>query len=190
MPKLVLSAAQTLPAAASLLKLAGTVNKQSVLFAFGGGIFNDIKGLSQRIPGFFIGRNLESAPRVIELLLMQHPYSSETQPLPSNYLNSLEGFKRHKGNIMNRINQILSLHSFPSFQLELANTHFIPGVIAALSLGDIHFLDYLKKWLNGLLKNYGLSSSLISQYYLAFQQAVQEQMDNKENPILEWLSIS
>jgi DNA-binding transcriptional MerR regulator len=189
MPKLVLSAAQTLPAAASLLKLAGTVNKQSVPFAFGGGIFNDIKGLSQRIPGFFIGRNLESAPRVIELLLMQHPYSSETQPLPSNYLNSLEGFKRHKGNIMNRINQILSFHSFPSFQLELANTHFIPGVIAALSLGDIHFLDYLKKWLDGLLKNYGLPSSLISQYYLAFQQAVQEQMDNKENPILEWLSV-
>jgi len=43
--------------------------------------------------------------------------------------------------------------------------------------------------LDGLLKNYGLPSSLISQYYLAFQQAVQEQMDNKENPILEWLSV-
>jgi hypothetical protein len=56
-------------------------------------------------------------------------------------------------------------------------------------LGDVHFLDYLKKWLDGLLKNYGLPSSLISQYYLAFQQAVQEQMDNKENPILEWLSV-
>lgn len=188
LPKLVLSAAQTLPAAASLLKLADTVNKQSVPFAFGGGIFNEIKGLSQRIPGFFIGRNLDSAPRVIELLLMQHPYSSEIKPLPINYLNSLEGFKRHKENIINRINQILSVDSFPPFQLELANAHFIPGVIAALTLGDIHFLDYLTKWLDGLLKNYGLPTSLIFQYYLAFRQAVQEQMENKENPILEWLS--
>jgi len=189
-PKLVLSAAQTLPAAASLLKLANMVNKQSVRFAFGGGIFNEVRGLSQRIPGFFIGRNLDSVPRVIELLLMQHPYSSEIQPLPINYLNSLEVFKKKKENVIDRMNQILSFDSFPSFQLEMAHTHFIPGVIAALMLGDIHFLDYLTKWLNGLLKNYGLSASLIFRYYLAFQQAVQEQTDNLANPILEWLSAS
>ena len=72
-PSLVISAAQTLPGAASLLEQAKFVNNRSIPLAFGGGIFNQVDGLSERIPGHFLGQNVDSAPQVIEHLVTYQP---------------------------------------------------------------------------------------------------------------------
>ena len=72
--------------------------------------------------------------------------------------------------------------------VERANISFNQAVVAALTLGEIHLLDYSVEWLNGLLDNIGISQSFVAQYYRAFNEVVQEQLGFQAGPVLEWLS--
>jgi len=187
-PDLVLSAAQTLPGAASLLELAEFVNSRSIPLAYGGGIFNEIGGLSERIPGHFLGQNVDAAPQVIERLLTLRPSASVSRPLPPVYKVALDGFKEYQAFIVTRVRQILHSSQVAPRHLELANMNFCRAVTAALALGDIHLLGHSSGWLNGLLENYGLPQASAVQYYQAFQQAVIEQPGFQAGPLLTWLA--
>ena len=187
-PHLVLSAAQTLPGAASLLELAEFVNSRSIPLAYGGGIFNEIGELSERIPGHFLGQNVDVAPQVIEHLLTYRPSAPVSMPLPPDYTAALAGFKEYEALIITRVRQIMQSSQVAPRHLESANTNFCRAVIAALTLGDIQFLDHSIGWLNGLLENYGMPAAFALQYYQAFQQAVHEQPGFQAGPLLEWLA--
>lgn len=186
-PHLVLSATQTLPGAASLIELAEFTNARSIPLAYGGCIFNQIPGLTERIPGHFLGQQVDTAPRMVEHLLTYRPSPPASQSLPPAYLIALEGFREKEALIVTRVCQILQFSSIDHHHVELANTHFTRAVIAALVLGEIHYLDYSVEWLNGFLENYGLPPAFAVQYYKAFHQAVQEQPDFQAGPVLEWL---
>jgi DNA-binding transcriptional MerR regulator len=187
-PQLVLSVAQTLPGAASLAELAEFTNARTIPLAYGGGIFNHIPGLAECIPGHFLDRHVDKAPQAIEHLLAYQPSPPPFRTLPPAYIAALSGFRDKEALIVTRVSQILQHSTINPCHVEIANTHFTRAVSAALVLGNIQFLDYSAEWLNGLLKNYGLSPALAVQYYKAFHQAVQEQPDLQAGPILEWLS--
>jgi DNA-binding transcriptional MerR regulator len=187
-PNLVLSAAQTLPGAASLIELAEFTNARFIPLAYGGGIFNHIPGLAERIPGYFLGRQVDTAPQVIEHLLTYRPSQPASRPLPNDYAAALAGFKEKDALIFTRVRQILQSSPINPRYVEVANTHFTRAVIAALVLGEINVLDFLVEWLNGLLENYGLSPRFAVYYYKAFHQAVQEQPGLQAEPVLEWLT--
>ena len=186
--RMIISAAQTLPAAASLVEMAKVANDLSVPLAFGGGIFNEIEGLPQQIPGFYLGKELDAAPPVIEMLFKRCQPVAEIQPPPSSYSTALQKFKENEALIVSGTGQILRPIPISPSQLELANTQFTQAMAAALALGNIHLLDYSAQWLNGLLENFGLSAKLATQYYKAFFQAVQDQIGIQAGPILEWLA--
>ncbi len=187
-PDMVLSAAQTLPSAAALVELAETVNKQSIPLAFGGGIFNQVKGLSERIPGHFLGQEVEPAPQVIEQLLTNRPSIPKSKPLPPGYAPALAAFSEHEALILSRVKQIMQSSQVPPRDVERANVSFSQAIVAALKLGEIHLLDYSVEWLNGLLKNIGIPPTFVVQYYRAFNKVVQEQLGFQAGPVLEWLS--
>jgi len=187
-PNLVLSAAQTLPGAASLVELAEFVNSRSIPLAFGGGIFNQIDGLSERIPGHFLGQNVDTAPQVIEYLLTYRPSLPVSRPVPPAYTAALAGFRDQEALLGNRVRQIMQSSQLAPRHLEVANVNFSRAVIAALVLGEVNLLDYSVEWLNGLLENYGLSPTFAVQYYRAFHQAVRELPRLQAEPVLEWLA--
>lgn len=186
-PDLLLSAAQTLPGAAALFELAEFVNSRSIPLAFGGGIFNQIDGLSKRISGHFLGPNVNTAPELIDHLITHHPPVPASRPLPSAYAAALAGFREHEPLIATRVQQILQSSLIDSRYLEVANKNFTRAVISALVLGDIYLLDYSVEWLNGLLENYGVSPVFAVQYYQAFRTAVLELSGFEAGPLLEWL---
>jgi len=187
-PHLVLSGAQTLPGAASLIELAEFTNARSIPLAFGGSIFNHIPGLAERIPGHFLGWQVDAAPQVVEHLLTYRPSQPASRPLSPTYFAALTGFREKEALIVARIRQILQASPIDPRYVEVANKNFSHAIIAALVLGEINYLDYSVEWLNGLLENYGLSPTLAIQYYKAFHQAVQEQPGFQAGPVLEWLS--
>jgi len=186
-PQLVLSVAQTLPGAASLSMLAEMVNERSILLAYGGGIFNRIVDLSGHIRGHFLGRQFDMAPQAIEQLLTYRPPQPPPLPLPATYAATLEGFREKEAFIVSRVRQLLQTSPIDLRYIEVANANFASAVVSALALGDIHFLDHSSEWLNGLLENYGMPTAFAVQYYIAFQQAVQEQLGLQAQPILQWL---
>lgn len=187
-PNLVISAAQTLPGAASLLELAEFVNSRSIPLAFGGGIFNEITELSERIPGYFLGQNVEIAPQVIEHLLTYRPSPPVSRPLPPTYAAALAAFREQEALILTRVRKIMQSSPVSPRDVERANVNFSRAVVAALSLGEIHFLDYTVGWLNGLLENIGVSPAFVVQYYQVFYRVVKDLPGLQVEPILEWLS--
>lgn len=187
-PDLVLSAAQTLPGAAALVKLAETVNSHSTPLAFGGGIFNQIDGLSERIPGHFLGREIDTAPQLIEYLLTFRSPPPVSRPLPPAYTAALAAFREQEALILARVKQTMQSSQVSPRHLETANANFSRAIIAALVLGEIRLLDYSIEWLNGLLENYGVPPAFVVQYHQAYHRAVHEQLGYQAGPVLEWLS--
>ena len=164
------------------------MNSRSIPLAYGGGIFNEIVGLSERIPGHFLGQNVDAAPQVLEQLLINRPSAPVSGPLPPAYKIALDGFKENQALIVTRVRQIMLPSRVAPRQLESANMNFCRAVTAALALGDIHLLDHSFGWLNGLLENYGMPAESANQYYQAFLQAVHEQPGFDAGPLLTWLS--
>ena len=187
-PDLVISAAQTLPGAASLVELANFLNARSISLAFGGGIFNQIDHLYERIPGYFLGRQINMAPKVIDHLLTEHQSIPTTKPASPAYATALSGFKAQGALILSRVRQIMESGKIAPRYVEAANINFSQSVTAALILGDIHLLDFSVTWLNGFLENINVSPEFALQYYQAFRQAVREQPGFQDGPLLDWLA--
>jgi MerR family transcriptional regulator, light-induced transcriptional regulator len=187
-PHLVLSVAQTLPGAAALSELANYVKKQSIALGYGGGIFNHIPALTERIPAYFLGHDLSSVPQVVEGLLTHRPALPTPQPISTSYVAALAGFIEKEALIVMSVDAALHDGPIAPRHLEEANLHLTRAIASALNLGDIRFLDYSVGWLSGLLVNYGLSPSLTAHYYSAYRQAVQQHLGSQGELILDWLA--
>jgi DNA-binding transcriptional MerR regulator len=187
-PGMVLSAAQTLPGAAALKDLANYVNNQGVPLAYGGGIFNQIPGLVECIPGYFLGHELSDVSQQIDRLITRFPELPAPQVVSSAYATALTGFLQKEALIIASVNAALRNSSIDPRHLEEANYHFTRAIASAIALGNIHFLDHAIDWLNRLLENYGISPTLAVQYYMAYHQAVQQHLGNQAAIILDWLA--
>ncbi len=96
-PGLVLSVAQTLTGAASLRQLADFVNAQDIMLAYGGGVFDHIPGLTEQIPGHYLGSELGAVPQRVERLLASLPMRPTSALIPPRLLRSAGKFQA-KGN--------------------------------------------------------------------------------------------
>ena len=187
-PSLALSVAQTLPGAAALSELAGFVYAQSVQLAYGGGIFKNIPALTGHISGHFLGHELAAVPQVVEHLLSRPPMLPAPQTLSHAYTVALTEFKEKEALIVTSVRLALKNSAIAPRHLEQANVNFTRSIVSALVLGEIDLLEYSADWLNGLLKNYGLSPALAAQYYAAYHQAVQQHLGSQAGPILDWFT--
>lgn len=187
-PKLVISVAQTLPGAASLFELAEFTNARSIPMAYGGGIFNHIPDLVKRIPGHFLGWQLDSASQVVEQLLSFRLPQPIIPPVPPSAITLQEILKDKEDLVFSRVRQIMHSSPINPQYIEIANIHFHRSITASLILGEINYLDYSVTWLNGLLKNRGLPLSYTTQYYQAVLHAFREVIGNQARSIMEWIS--
>jgi DNA-binding transcriptional MerR regulator len=187
-PRLVLSVSQTLHSAAALSEMTSYVNAQAIPLAYGGGIFNHIPALTERIAGYFLGHELSIAPQVVERLLTHPAAAPKPQPLSSANATALAKFTEKEALIVSSVTAALQTAQIDPRRLEEANVNFTRSITSALALGDIRFLDHSVRWLKGLLENYGLSSFLATHYYAAYRQAVQQHLGSHAAPILDWLA--
>jgi MerR family transcriptional regulator, light-induced transcriptional regulator len=187
-PRLVLSVAQTLPGTAALRDMAKLLNNQTIPLTFGGGIFLQIPGLAERVPGYYLGNDLHSVPQSIERLLSRTPALPAPLAIPLIYQVALEGLKEKEGLIAASVNATFRDGPISAAHLEEANSHLGRAIISALSLGEISFLNHSITWLNGLLANHNLSSNLAQIYFKAYQQAVDQHLGDQALPVLDWLA--
>ena len=187
-PSLILSAAQTLNSAAALRDMAVYTTAQNVAMAYGGGIFNRIPALHERIPGHFLGDDLAVAPQLIERLVMQPAALPKTRPVPPETSELLEKFTSKEALIVATVAADPQLMRLEPGHLEEANANFTRDIVSALKLGEINFLDYSVGWLEGLLENHGLSPALAADYYATYRRSVQQHLGSQAAPVLNWLA--
>ena len=187
-PGMVISVAQTLPGAAALRELGDFLNASKIPLAYGGGIFNQIPALTSRIPGHYLGHELNAVPLVVENLFIHQPTFATPEPISPGYEKTLQAFQEKQALITTMVSQSLLDGKIHRRHIDEANHHFTRAISSALALGDIRFLDESVGWLNGLMENYGLALAQASRYYTAYHQAVAVHLADQAGIILEWLS--
>ncbi len=190
-PQLIILAAQQLHTAATLLEMAQLLQHERVPLAFGGAVFNYLPALRARIPGYFLGDRLDVVVQVVEqlLLLPRPPASVPTVPeLAPLYRQALNCYRENQGLIEAQVWQTLKSDDIPHNRIVNANLKLARGIIAALSLGNIELLGTTISWVEGLMLNHQMSVEQLYRYLQAYHLAVQPQLDERGQLIVDWLN--
>ena len=186
-PSITLSAAQTLNSAASLREMSEYLLNQGVPLAFGGGIFNLVPATIQRISGYYLGTNIAMVPQIVELLIMAPPTMPNAQSVSPIVTQTLASFIHNEAAIVAYVASAMQTGLVEPTHLEIANPNLTQLIASALTLGDINLLDHSIAWLNGLLENYGFTTSAARQFYGTYRQAVNQYLGDEGGIIQGWL---
>lgn len=187
-PQLVVLASQQLHTAASLRQVAVSLQEKSIPVAYGGGIFNRIPALRERIPGTFLGEQFDQVPVLVGELINQ-PVAPEQILTPSPAtLRTLEHFKAHQAEIDSHIWRAMQPNTLDYNHLAIANINLARNITAALSLGDMQFLGNDLEWIDELLGHRQIPRELLVLYLEMYAQAVEEIMGARGEQILAFFS--
>jgi len=68
------------------------------------------------------------------------------------------------------------------------NEYLAYGIGAALTLGDLNYLNADVTWGEGLLSNYSLPPDMLNQYLEIYYEAAKTHLDERGEPIITWLA--
>jgi hypothetical protein len=186
-PDLIVMTAQQLHTAASLYKVAEFLQSEGIMLAYGGRIFNQAPMLRSRIPGHFLGEQLETAVSEISLLLAKRPFTPQADPVSEKHSQALHHYRNQQAAIEAQLWQSLKYANIPYEELTNANLHLAKDISAALTLGNISLLSEEISWTEKLLLNYNMPADHLSHYLTAYNQVAHDLLDSEGEPILRWL---
>jgi DNA-binding transcriptional MerR regulator len=187
-PQMIISAAQQLHTAATLLEMAWLLQQERLPLAFGGAIFNLLPSLRDRIPGHFLGERLEMVPQVVEALMAVPRSVPSQEAVPEAYKRAREHFRERRAQIEAHVSQALGQKLVAYDYLAVVNEEFAHNIVAALTLGNMDFLSTDLHWLTGLLKGHDMPTELLLSYLSAYYQAAKAQLDERGSLIVAWLA--
>jgi len=186
--EMIVLVAQQLITAATLQTVALALQKQGLLVAYGGLIFNRVPRLRERIPAYFLGENLADAMLQIERLAAA-PAAFPTIISTDEALRALSGVYREKRpQIEMALFRKLPKDGLRIDHLEAANSHLGNGLSAALDLGDPAFLEGDLEWVKRLLLGRQIPVDQILTYLHAYNHSLQKELGENAVPITGWIS--
>ncbi len=187
-PQLVVLTAQLLYTAMGLRELGESLYEARIPMGYGGLVFTQIPAVQQSITGHYLGDHLEEAIHVIEELMLK-PRLAMPADMPSRQATeTLDYFRLHQAEIESEVWRKFGNGHLSHSLLRKANINFSRDIIAALALGDIHYLGIDLPWVKGLLKNhYQLPESVIHEYLQAYLTAAENVLNDKGVLLISWL---
>jgi hypothetical protein len=92
------------------------------------------------------------------------------------YSQTLAIFLENEATISKYVTSKMKAEPINPAHMEVAITNLSRLIASALTLGDINYTDHSITWLNGLLKNYGLSTARVMQFYAVYRQGVEQNL--------------
>jgi DNA-binding transcriptional MerR regulator len=186
-PDLVILAAQRLHTAATLREMASILQQYHVPVAYGGLVFNREPGLRARIPGHFLGEQLDLAPQRVEWLMTgRHPLPA-VEPLPDTFREARAHFQGRLGPIEADLFRALEEEPIPLQHLELAHRELVENIDDALAFGDMDYLGSDLTWVEGLLHSRELGTDGLRAFLEVYRRVATAHLDERGGPILAWL---
>jgi MerR family transcriptional regulator, light-induced transcriptional regulator len=186
-PSLVVLTSQQLRTAASLAQTASLLTAHGATVVYGGRIFTTQPNLTKHIPGHYLGDTLDAGIEKIETLLISRPDAPQIVSPSNEYTQTLRSFALKRPLIENSINeQILPFSDTPEHITD-ANIFMGDNIIAALQLGDLHFIDSELDWLETLIKVNHLPPQAVSGYLKTYASALERHMPEHGRKISDWL---
>ena len=187
-PNLVVLTAQQLHTAASLFEMAEMLFSERVPVAFGGLIFSEVSDLHQAIPGHFLGDRLDRATAAIEQIMTALRPQPSQRLVSYDYREAVEHFRARQALIEADIWQHME-NQMPRRHLAMANQSFGRAIIAALTLGNMDYLDADIDWVEGLLVNhYEMPPEALEDYLAAYYAACSAHLGVEGFLVLDWLA--
>lgn len=188
-PALVILSAQTLHTASTLLDMAELLHEQGVNVAFGGMVFNNRPILRRRIPGHFLGTQIDQVPQAVERLINAPRVTGAANAVPDSYVRAHDEFIQHQAQMEARVWDLLRTVNITATELARANRDMANSIIAALRLGDIELVGTDLHWLQALLTNYHyrIKPGTLTDYLEAYHQAAAETLGPEGEPLIVWL---
>lgn len=187
-PDLIISSAQQLLTAANLFEMAKYSQSEKIPLAFGGLIFNLLPDLRNRIPGHFLGESLDGIVQSVEQLMAHPAEIPDVELVPDQYTQSAAHFKEFQPVIAAYMWEQFQRNGIKDQHLEIANEFFGKDIQAGLILGDMNLLEPEIEWLAGLLQAHDISSDLLLKYLTLYKQAIEANLDQRGQPIIDWLN--
>jgi hypothetical protein len=188
-PSLLILPAQQLHTAARLAEVAQEIISK-VQVAYGGLVFNLIPEIRNHIPGYFIGEDLVNVAATVEHLIHQKPSMNPVQIVSDEYRQALAHFQDQQAAIEAQTWEILSNNGIERQHLTIANHHLTQDIEAALSLGEMDYLENEIEWLKELLSNYAVSPYGLRHYLDTYLSVAQQTLDERGQLVIDWLSTA
>lgn len=186
-PNLVILTAMQLHTAASLYEMAQYIKGEEVTFAYGGFVFVHLPDLQRRIPGHYLGNQLEDVVPAVERILSGPGKPPKLEPVPDHYQQALQHFRDKQPMIDAYLWDTVKRNGMKDYQLTIANEYLARDIDAALQLGDINLIQRDLDWLAALLVNFNVPVELLPKYMLYYKKALKTHLDERGQPIFEWI---
>lgn len=186
-PNVVVLAAQRLETAASLGKVTQLLAHMNVTSAFGGSIFNLIPSLRHHVSGHFLGETIEGAVQVINKIMTFEPPMHTATPLPPKYQSALKHYDSRQYLIDFDTRQALEKENIPFSHLEDTNDRLKKSILAALSLGNIDYINPELALAQQLMNNYGIPPEMQTKYLRAYHASSKIRLGAEGQIVIDWL---
>lgn len=194
-PDLLILTAQMLLPAANLARVAALAQDEGVTVAFGGRIFNHVPELSSRIAGHHLDGDLRLAPDRVEQLLASPGLAPTPEPPPVRYQEALALFEERRVHIdayiLEHRQDSAGAPGAPIPHLARASRGMAQGIVAALRLGNLDFLEHDLAWVEGLINNheYPVVDDLLERFLTLYHQALIAELKAPAGQlIIDWLA--
>jgi hypothetical protein len=155
--------------------------------AYGGLIFNRIPELRDRIPAYNLGDRLDRAVDRVEQLLA----STETLLVDTSEdmgdLQAADMFRGHLPQIGSRLEEDLQGKGMSGEYMADVNSFFATGLISALELGNLRYLEPDLDWVKKLLADRNIPPESLPIYLLAYRDAVKQELGKSGSLITGWI---
>lgn len=187
-PHLIILTAQTLHTAGTMAELTNSILHQGIPVAFGGSVFTRLPSLQKRIHGHYLGNDFLQALSIVDNVLHGKVDEPKVAKVSAKYHDALHHYQAQQAMIEARTWEALKAQSMPYEHFVNANIHLARDIVAALTFGDMDYVEAEVKWVEKLLLNYNMPSELLRLYLQAYYHVAEEMLDAKLGaPIVDWL---
>jgi len=187
-PAVLVLSAQMLSSASALLDIARAALESGIPVGYGGRIFNILPQLRERIPGYFLGETLEIGLAGIEMLIGENLPMPEGVPAEEVSAAAAEALVRAGDAIAFDVKRRMTPLNIGATALDTALRFTHQQLLAALSLGDINFMQGELAWVEGLLEHRQIDPALLPAFWRAFRDAVLQHTGTQGQVIADWLA--
>lgn len=187
-PQLFVLTAQQLITAANLLETIHNIEPHRVRIAFGGRIFSQIPSLHERVPAHFLGASLVESVDNIGQLLSMGLADPVVAPIPPSYPRAQIAYAEAEVAMSESVRQKTAKIGLPEEQVAQALLYVTREINAALSLGDMAYLEPDMNWIRGLLSHHGYHSEMLVAFLRTYRQIAEANLREAGQPIIEWLA--
>ncbi|MGD2027700.1 MAG: cobalamin-dependent protein, partial [Anaerolineales bacterium] len=188
-PDLIIYVSTQLNTADSLLDIGRVLEEKDIPMAFGGRIFSQHDELHTKVPGYYLGNQLQDIAASVEKIFLGAIEANSAVQIPGKYKQALESFDQVEQD-MNAalINRYAGTELEPEL-LRMINRHMAEYIRAGLNFGDISLVSPEIAWARTMISNNAIAQNHMNDYLGDYVRFLEENLDQEGNVIIDWLKM-